>query len=826
MSAAAFSLLLVSACNGGESIEPGTGDIVGQINVAEGVRADSGVVVLQGTPFSAPVSEDGSFHVRGVPAGAWKFEVIPAGDYADYPSYTQTIAVNSQEVSDVGAITLFQPGFVTGTINIDSGAGAPEATLVGILSNGRVATVTADGSYLLGQVAPGKHEVVAINSGLSVERPDISVSPKLVTGGVDFNFETAVQLPSIIEGTAKFADGTHEGIEVSLVSANDGSIVDSLSVFSGGRFNFSASANAYIVRARAGTTENQLSIPSGILGAGRTFTVDLILSSGDADSDGAPDETDPDIDNDGVPNEDDAFPYDPRESVDSDGDGVGDRSDPDVTIDTDNDGVIDANDNCRVDQNQDQRDSDSDTYGDACDVCPNLANSEQLDSDQDGYGDACDTCPNYANEDQSDLNCTTGIVESESQMALSQYSTCAITDTGKVRCWGSNDKGILGRGSVGAPASARDAVDIDLGARVVQLASNSYPATGASGNHVCALTDAGAVHCWGRNDYGQLGLGHTEDIGDDESPSTTPVQLGGPAVRVETGAGHTCAIMETGGVRCWGDGRYGLMAHARGGYENVGDDEQPSAEPEMPILKPGESVVQLALGQSHTCVLLNNGAVRCWGRGQNGALGYGDRNDIGDNEPILDLQRGEVSLGGPATQLVASAAAGRGGTCAILQTGLITCWGSNNIHKFGDPAVGNGELIGDNELPSDSPAISVGGQVKQLAMGAFHSCALLSDGAVKCWGNAQQGQLGYGNRQNLGDNESLTSIGEVNVGAPVLEIACGESHTCVRLADRELRCWGYNAQNQLGYDAPNLRGSNVGDEADETPNLNGYVPWL
>ena len=216
---------------------------------------------------------------------------------------------------------------------------------------------------------------------------------------------TPNDLPAIIKGTATFVDGTSDGIEVQVLSAEDGTLVDSAPVGDGGSFSFSVPPSAYVVRAVKDGTVNQVSIPSGILSAGREFQVRLILSSGDADGDGTPDETDDDIDGDGCKNDVDAFPYDPNECDDTDGDGIGDNSDADNTRDSDKDGIADPSDNCPGIANAMQINVDEDIYGDVCDNCPQVTNELQEDRDGDGVGDSCDNCPDTPNEDQDASAC-------------------------------------------------------------------------------------------------------------------------------------------------------------------------------------------------------------------------------------------------------------------------------------------------------------------------------------------------------------------------------------------------------------------------------------
>jgi alpha-tubulin suppressor-like RCC1 family protein len=168
-------------------------------------------------------------------------------------------------------------------------------------------------------------------------------------------------------------------------------------------------------------------------------------------------------------------------------------------------------------------------------------------------------------------------------------------------------------------------------------------------------------------------------------------------------------------------------------------------------LGPG-TVTQIVAGFGHTCVLLEGGAVRCWGFNDYGQLGYANTTWIGDNE--APASAGDVDIGGAVTQL----AANYDHTCALLTSGAVRCWGYNGIGQLG---YANTENIGDDETPASAGDVDVGGTVKQIAVGWGTSCALLANGAVRCWGNGSYGQLGYGKKLVIGDDETPASAGDV-----------------------------------------------------------------
>ena len=176
-------------------------------------------------------------------------------------------------------------------------------------------------------------------------------------------------------------------------------------------------------------------------------------------------------------------------------------------------------------------------------------------------------------------------------------------------------------------------------------------------------------------------------------------------------------------------------------------------------------VTQITAGDDHTCALLNSGAVRCWGWAGVGQLGYGNGDRIGDDE--TPASAGDVDVGGT----VAKVNAGEAHTCAVLDTGAVRCWGSGGFSNLG---YGNTDNIGDNETPASAGDVDVGGTVAQIALGTFHTCALLNAGTVRCWGAGGLGRLGSGNNASILD---AALAGDVNVGGTVTQITAGKSHT-------------------------------------------------
>ena len=162
--------------------------------------------------------------------------------------------------------------------------------------------------------------------------------------------------------------------------------------------------------------------------------------------------------------------------------------------------------------------------------------------------------------------------------------------------------------------------------------------------HTCAILDTRAVRCWGHGLNGRLGYGNTDDVGDGETPGTVgPVSLGAGrrAVAISAGFGHTCVLLDAGAVRCWGYGGNGRLGY--GNTTTIGDNETPGGFGPVD-LGAGRSAVAISTGDAHTCALLDTGTVRCWGAGGQGRLGYANTDTIGDNETPGSV--GPVDLAG------------------------------------------------------------------------------------------------------------------------------------------------------------------------------------
>lgn len=393
--------------------------------------------------------------------------------------------------------------------------------------------------------------------------------------------------------------------------------------------------------------------------------------------------------------------------------------------------------------------------------------------------------------------------------------TCAVLASNSVRCWGWGEHGQLGYGgntNVGDTPDTTPSVmgDVNVGGSAVHIAPGRV--------HTCVLLEGGLVRCWGDNETGQLGDPNILENGIFSPPSMDVgfsdvievvtdgySKLVGPENFKDSG--HTCALLE-GNVSCWGDNSYGQI-----GYPNVMNIGLSQSPVNVEFVDVGYPVVQIAAGSYHTCALLEDGNVRCWGFGESGRLGYSDTDMVGFTD--TPESKDPVEVGGSVKQVTAGAAH----TCALLVDMTVRCWGSGASGRLG---YGNTDNVGDDQAPASAGPVGVGGDVTQITAGGAHTCALLEGGTVRCWGKGSNGQLGYGNPDNIGDDllETPASAGDVDVGGLVIQIAAGGSHTCALLEDESIRCWGRGADGQLGYGDTDTIGDN------ETPASKGPVPYL
>lgn len=286
------------------------------------------------------------------------------------------------------------------------------------------------------------------------------------------------------------------------------------------------------------------------------------------------------------------------------------------------------------------------------------------------------------------------------------------------------------------------------------------PAIAAGGGHSCALLKSGGVKCWGSGTKGQVGDGlNSEQL----TPSDVTGLSRGVAA-IAAGGHHTCALLTNGGVKCWGLGENGQL----------GNNDTSNKSAPVDVIGLSSGVAAIAAGSQHTCALLINGAIKCWGAGLRGRLG---NDNTTDQLAPVDV----AALDGAASAVTAGAQH----TCALLANSGVKCWGYNVAGQLGS---GDAE---DRTIPID--VLNPGGNVSSVAAGAYHTCAVLTGGRVRCWGDGERGALGNGEM-----SYTTRPVDVVDPGSSVAAIAAGGSHTCALLTNGGVKCWGFGQSGQLG----------------------------
>lgn len=265
------------------------------------------------------------------------------------------------------------------------------------------------------------------------------------------------------------------------------------------------------------------------------------------------------------------------------------------------------------------------------------------------------------------------------------------------------------------------------------------------------------------------------------------------------GEQHTCIRMPDDRFKCWGTNGTGVLGY--GDNRHIGDDEAPSAVSDALA---GAQVVDVAAFGQTTCVVLLGGDVTCFGLGSRGQLGLGPDVLMYGN---WGIPTETVMLGSPVSHL----AGGRSHVCAVLIGGNLQCWGAGDYGQLGVSS----EL--DVHAPEDVGLVQVGRSVREVYAGAFRTCVITSSSTVRCWGLNDRGQLGYGHTENIGDDESPASAGDLALGPffPA-QLALSQTATCGLDGSGNVKCWG---PGPLGY-GPAVY--DIGDN--ETPASVGTLP--
>jgi alpha-tubulin suppressor-like RCC1 family protein len=247
---------------------------------------------------------------------------------------------------------------------------------------------------------------------------------------------------------------------------------------------------------------------------------------------------------------------------------------------------------------------------------------------------------------------------------------------------------------------------------------------------------------------------------------------------IDAGHDHSCAVLADGSAACWGSDVLGQL-----GNGPAITDSQPTASPVA--LPSGRRAVSITAGGLHACAILDDGSAVCWGYDAEGQLGNGPG--------LTDVQPAPSPVTLPPGRTAVAISAGNIHTCAVLDDGSATCWGSD-----GNGQLGNGAVTGDQ--PSPSPvALPPGRTAVAITAGDAHTCAVLDDGSAACWGFDVLGQVGDGSGFSL-ERPSPSRVA-LPAGRTAVAISAGDAHTCAVLDDGSAACWGLDVTGQLGNGA-------------------------
>ena len=336
---------------------------------------------------------------------------------------------------------------------------------------------------------------------------------------------------------------------------------------------------------------------------------------------------------------------------------------------------------------------------------------------------------------------------------------CALSASGLLRCFGDNSFGQLGLGETPSN-SASPVAPVGLGA-------TSFASVGSGNGHTCAAPLSGGVVCWGSNLNTQLGDGTVVTT---KTPLVVP-NLNGQFVQAAAGNRHSCAVLADGSVVCWGQNNSGESGNGIFSTTAAPGNVQGLAT----------SVTKISTFSRHTCAVLGNGGVQCWGLNAQGQLGLGGNNFNPSSSAISpnNLRPG-ISI--------VDVAPGADHTCVLYVDGVVQCVGQNDVGQMGIGSLSNQQMVfASVPLPG----------VNAIAAGDDFTCAVVNNrSGVSCWGKGLNGQLGNGANSNSSSPVSVQGLSGV-----ITDLEVGERFACAVSDDTTVRCWGDNSSRQLGSTA-------------------------
>ena len=418
------------------------------------------------------------------------------------------------------------------------------------------------------------------------------------------------------------------------------------------------------------------------------------------------------------------------------------------------------------------------------------------------------------------------------EIASLYQHTCARFDDNRVKCWGKGDHAQLGTDDLNDKGDSDNEMGSHLSfVRRLVIVNGVSQTTilmaqqiAASWGHSCAVLVNGGVKCWGIGTAGQLGDGINRPSHYLTQPPSAAINLGAniTASKISLGGTYSCALLNDATLKCWGDNTYGQLGYGNTTLVNAPKVSDPPAASDVVNVGLNKTVHQVLAGSYHTCAILNDGSVKCWGRNNYGQLGYGDT-----TERSAPPATATVNLGDDMTAI--QLAAGQNHTCAILNDNSLKCWGLDDNGQVGDGSGNENCNTGWQGWRNPHPcrksptAVDLGQDAqsqartaKFVAAGYSHTCAILNDDTVRCWGLGNHGRLGYDNASGL-NAPSATAV-NLGTGRIARSLVLGEKHTCALLDDDTVKCWGSNTNGALGAggSVTNL-GDGSGEMGDNLP---------
>lgn len=362
------------------------------------------------------------------------------------------------------------------------------------------------------------------------------------------------------------------------------------------------------------------------------------------------------------------------------------------------------------------------------------------------------------------------------KVTTGNYHTCVLyaqtsdPSIKNIKCFGNNIHGQLGIGSLtatgttAAQMTSLPAVKFKSGRTPIDLYSGGY--------HNCAILDDYSVSCWGKNSYGQLALGKSDDTGGKAYTALDTIDFKTTAkvTKLALGENHSCALFEDSTLKCWGDSTffqlgYPFMMHV--GLTQTSLDNWQSLSVQNPT-----DIVDIKAGGNISCAVYGSGDARCWGENFSGQRGV----------PYLQNYNYATPVFGSTFYKQVSTAYNH--TCAITTDGKLDCWG-----------LAGGGLLGDGSM--DTKYFPVGNaesrNFKKVVTGTTLSCAQTVENELYCWGVNDKTQLGSGYTDPY-----ITAPIKVNTNLVFTNFVVGAQHACGLTASGDVYCWGANDYGQLG----------------------------